>query len=168
MFKEIPNYNNYLINESGVIIEKSTGNVVRESVNNYGYMYVTLNGNNEFIHDLVAETFLQPIPGFNVIHKDNDSFNNHWTNLEYSDLDDEFTLSNRSHRKYSGTSIHKHRYVNIYEVFNEETGDMIECEGRGAVAELIQYEEISLKNMVGNGRKITFGPYKGYQIRRRK
>ena len=168
MFKEIPNYINYLINESGVIIEKSTGNLVRQSVNNYGYMYATLDGNNEYIHDLVAEAFLQPIPGFNVIHKDNDSFNNHWTNLEYSDLDDEFVLSNRSHREYSGTSIHKHRYVNIYEVFNEETGDMIECEGRGAVAELIQYEEISLKNMVGNGRKITLGPYKGYQIRRRK
>lgn len=166
MFKEIPNYNNYLINESGVIIEKSTGNCARISVDQYGYLYTTLNGNNEYIHDLVAEAFLQPIPGFNVIHKDNDSFNNHLTNLEYSDLDDEITIY---HQLYStSTSIHKHRYVNIYEVFNEETGDMIECEGRGAVAELIQYEEISLKNMVGNGRKITLGPYKGYQIRRRK
>ena len=53
-----------------------------------------------------------------------------------------------------------------YEIFNEDTGDVIRCHGREMVADTIQYSLISLKNMVGNGRKIALGPYKGYQIRR--
>lgn len=52
-----------------------------------------------------------------------------------------------------------------YEVFNDDTGDSIYCDCRSDVSDLIGYSEISLKNMVGNGRKIALGPYAGYQIR---
>ena len=54
----------------------------------------------------------------------------------------------------------------VYEVYNEETGDVVKCKGRTGVAELIGYEEISLKNMIGDGRIINLGFYKGYQIRK--
>jgi len=162
MLKEIPGYENYLINESGIIIDQD-GNLIRESVNNEGYMYAYLNNKNVYIHDLVASTFLTNKDNFKyVIHKNNDPLNNHITNIAWSENPEEtdkIELFCRENRDYSSSK-------NIYEVFNDETGDIIECQGRGAVAELIQYEEISLKNMVGNGRKIFLGPYKGYQIRR--
>lgn len=159
MFINLPNYENYLINESGVIIDKRTNNIARVAANNQGLMYVNLDGNIEYIHNLVANTFLinSGLPFVN--HIDNDILNNHVTNLKWSMNEETIRSSCRNHRKYS-------RSKNPYEVYNEETGDSIICIGRGKVAELIQYEEISLKNMIGNGRKITLGPYKGYQIRR--
>lgn len=162
MLKPIPGYENYLINESGVVIDKRDRTMLRTSVNNDGYMYVYIDGRLKYIHDLVAKTFLSKDQELTIpIHINNDPLNNHVTNIEYSDVDesDDIILVSREHRKYSGSK-------NLYEVFNEETGHSILCEGRGDVAELIQYEEISLKNMVGNGRKIFLGPYKGYQIRR--
>lgn len=162
MLKEIPGYENYLINESGVIINKKDNNVLRTSVNNDGYMYVYLEGKIQYIHNLVAKSFLSKeneLELENVIHLDEDPLNNHISNIQYSDDYDKIELISREHRVYSNGN-------KLYEVYNEEIDDYILCHGRSEVAELIQYEEISLKNMVGNGRKITLGPYKGYQIRR--
>ena len=161
MFREIPGYNNYLINESGAIIDNKN-NLVRTAVNNNGFMYITIDGKIEYIHDLIAKAFL----GYNdnstsyPNHKDGDSLNNHVSNIILGDKPETYAvIENREHRHYSSG---KYKY----EVYNESTGDSVICIGRGKVAELIQYEEISLKNMVGNGRKIALGPYKGYQIRR--
>lgn len=55
------------------------------------------------------------------------------------------------------------RCSSTYEVYNDR--DAVFCPDRHSVADLIGYFEISLKNMVGNGRKIALGPYAGYQIR---
>ena len=49
-------------------------------------------------------------------------------------------------------------------MINKDTEDCVICHGRADVAQTIQYKEISLKNMVGNERKIAFGPYAGYNI----
>lgn len=160
MFTQLPDYENYLINESGSIIDKRNNGLVRVSVNNQGLMYVHLDENIEYIHELVAKTYLTNRNNLKyVIHRDRDPLNNHISNLMWSINNENIKQVSRENRTYS-------RSKNPYEVYNEETGDSVMCIGRGEVAELIQYEEISLKNMIGNGRKITLGPYKGYQIRR--
>ena len=161
MFKRIENHPNYFINESGNIID-SNETFVRFSVNNNERMYCTLDGKVEYIDQLVANAFLAK-PEDNTLylnHQDGDSLNCHVSNLHWSDVKiQNDPIPHREHREYS-------RGTNIYEVFNDDESIVVTCVGRSEVAELIQYEEISLKNMVGNGRKIFLGPYKGFQIRR--
>ena len=50
----------------------------------------------------------------------------------------------------------------MYKVYNNI--ESVYCYGRDEVSDLILYSESSLKNMVGNGREITQGSYKGYRI----
>lgn len=162
MFREIPSYKNYQINESG-IVKGPDNKPLRVAVNNDGFMYVNIEGNIEYIQNLIADAYLKSDSRFKYpVHINGDTLNNHISNIKLSDTPELYVsmIPNRYHREYS-------KSTNIYEVYNDELGDCIECIGRGAVAELIQYEEISLKNMVGNGRVITLGPYKGYQIRRK-
>lgn len=172
--KEIEGYNgNYKINESGIVINKN-GHVMRTAVSNAGYLRTALeipngNGNrkNESIHRLVAQTFIPnpddlPI----VLHKDNDPLNNHVSNLKWGTQSENIKQAFDDGRKispYKGNT-----YPNKYQVYNKETGDSIICDCRSDVSDLIGYAEISLKNMIGNGRKIALGPYKDYEIRRLK
>ena len=165
MMKEIPGYNgNYKINESGVVINKN-GHVMRTAVSNSGYLRTTLevpNTNpvrrkNESIHRLVAETFIPNPDNLPVVlHKDNDPLNNQVSNLKWGTQSENIRQAFDEDRKVSP-------FACTYEVYNDTEG--IKCKGRSSVADLIGYAEVSLKNMVGNGRKIALGPYKGYQIR---
>ena len=158
MLAKIPNYDNYLINESGNIVDNRY-NLQRTAVDQNGLIYVYLGRKKEYVHELVARTFLNNIYNLPfVIHINGDKLNNHVSNLRYSDKTEIKELEFNSDGYAVG--------VNIYEVFNEETGHCIRCNGREEVADTIQYSLISLKNMVGNGRKIALGPYKGYEIRR--
>ena len=157
MMVKIPNYDNYYINESGNILDTNL-NLIRTSVDEDGLIYVTLDKEKKYVHDLVSDTFFKnPMRYRYTIHKDGDILNNHVSNLTFSDKSEiiENNLNSNGYTKGSRD----------YEVFNEETGDVILCHGREEVSDLIQYSLISLKNMVGNGRKIFLGPYKGYQIR---
>lgn len=162
MMKEIKGYEDYKINESGIVINKN-GHVMRTAKSNSGYLRTSLenkDGRKNFsIHRLVAQTF---IPNPNnlpiVMHKDNDPLNNYVSNLEWGTQSDNINQAFNEGRKISPQKIK-------YQIFND-TGDIINCNNRNEVAELIGYEIISLKNMVGNNRKIYLGPYKDYQIRR--
>ena len=169
MMQDLKGYEGqYKINESGIIINKN-GHVMRTAVSNAGYLRTALEEKdstyrkNESIHRLVAIQFI-PNP-YNlpiVMHKDNDPLNNHVSNLEWGTQSDNIKQAFIEDRK--ATPKTKMKYV--YEVYNDETGDIIKCKGRSGVSDLIGYEEISLKNMVGNGKKISLGPYKNYMIRR--
>lgn len=176
MMRDLKGYEGlYKINESGVIINKK-GHVMRTAQSNNGRLRVSLidpikldpkHKNNESVHRLVAETFIEnPDPEHNnvVMHKDNDYLNNHVSNLKWGTQSENIRQAFDEGRKISPAKINK--TMNIYEVFDNKTGDVIKCNGRSEVADLIQYSEISLKNMVGNGREIALGPYTGYQIRR--
>ena len=168
MFKDIPGYEgNYKINESGIVINKK-GHVMRTAQSNSGYLRTALEipgkpGErlNESIHRLVAKTFLPNPDNLPVVmHIDNDPLNCHVSNLKYGTTSDNIKQAFDENRKFAPQS--SKRY--LYRVENDETGDSVACVGREAVAELIQYEVISLKNMVGNKRKIALGPYKDYCI----
>lgn len=159
MLIQIPKYPDYQINESGTIIDNS-GKLLRQSLTNEGRLYVYINNELVYIDEIVAETYIPNPNNYEFIqHIDNDFLNNHYTNLNWTNEEPKYFIKERKNREYSGS-----RY--IYQVFNDDESDVINCLGRGEVAKLIQYEEISLKNMVGNGRKIALGPYKGYMIRR--
>ena len=165
--KEIPGYNgDYKINESGVVINKN-GHVMRTAVSNSGYLRTALeipNTNpvrrkNESIHRLVAETFIPNPDNLPVVlHKDNDPLNNQVSNLKWDTQSENIRQAFDEGRKVSPKT---NTYT--YEVYNDN--DSIICKGRSSVSDLIGYSEVSLKNMVGNGREIALGPYKGYKIR---
>lgn len=176
MMREIKNHEGYFINESGIVINKN-GHVMRTAVSNSGYLRTTFDDptpdnpkhrKNESIHRLVAETFLEnPDPEKNdvVMHLDNDKLNNHVSNLKWGTQAENITQSVKDGLRPSHKG-QKSSYLNVYEVFDPKGDTVVRCNGRTAVAETIQYEEISLKNMIGNGREIAIGPYAGYQIRR--
>lgn len=160
----------YKINESGIIINKK-GHAMRTAVSNSGYLRVCLeekdstNRINESVHRLVAKTFIEnddPVNKNVVMHLDNDRLNNHISNLKWGTQSENMKQAFDQNRKIPSSKFNK--TINIYEVYNDS--DSIKCMGRSKVADLIQYEEISLKNMVGRDREIALGPYKGYKIRR--
>ena len=170
--KEIPGYNgNYKINESGIIVNKNN-HVMRTALSNSGYLRTALedqdgNRKNKSIHRLVAETFIPNPDNLPVVmHLDNDPLNNHVSNLKWGTQSDNMRQAFDENRKVSPSKGHK--YPNQYQVYNTETNDSIICDCRSDVSDLIGYAEISLKNMIGNGRKIALGPYKDYEIRRLK
>ncbi len=100
MFKDIPNYEDYQINEFGKIlrkqktIQKKDGKTqtfvektMSESDNGVGYKFVRLSKEgkrkNEYIHRLVYKTFGGEIPdGYEINHIDHNKSNNHVSNLE--------------------------------------------------------------------------------------
>lgn len=90
MWKEIPEWNWYLVNEQGQVLNTKTNKIIVGDVNNIGYHRVTLSNNNNrkrlFIHRLVAELFLDnPNNLKEVNHIDGNKSNNNITNLEWCD-----------------------------------------------------------------------------------
>ena len=163
----------YKINECGNIINKR-GHAMRAAMTETGYLRVALEekGNtdhrkNEFVHRLVAKTFLEnddPVNKNIVMHLDNDPLNNHVSNLRWGTQAENIQQAFNENRKRPPMKFTKH--LHLYEVYNEDTGDVVQCYGRQELSELIQYREISLKNMIGNDRLIYLGPYAGYKMRR--
>lgn len=94
MFKEIPGYDgNYKINEAGVILNKKE-HMMRPIITDNGYLRTALeiydeNGklikrNNEFVHRLVAKTFIPNPDNLPIVmHLDNDTLNPCVTNLKW-------------------------------------------------------------------------------------
>ena len=87
MFKEIEGYENYSINEDGLVMN-SRGNILKPQVNHKGYLKIGLSKDKKVvlksIHRLVAEAF---IPNHNnypqVDHIDNNKTNNNVKNLRW-------------------------------------------------------------------------------------
>jgi hypothetical protein len=81
---EIPNYPNYLINEEGKIYSKKKYKFIKPDLKP-DYPTISLHGKNkEFIHRLVAETFIpnpKNLPQVN--HIDHNKLNYHVDNLEW-------------------------------------------------------------------------------------
>lgn len=85
MFKEIPNFSGYLINEKGVVINQRTRKRLTPNNSGKGYMQVQFRDKkNYFVHRLVAITFI-PNPENKpcVDHIDGDKGNNQADNLRW-------------------------------------------------------------------------------------
>ena len=87
MFKDIKDYENYQISDTGIVVNKKTGRELKQQEKK-GYMNVSLfkNGKkkNKLVHRLVAEAFIENIKNYpQVNHKDEDTLNNTVENLEW-------------------------------------------------------------------------------------
>lgn len=88
MFKQIAGFENYAVNENGVIVNVATNHIKTPCDNNMGYLYVDLYNNGkhrkEYVHRLVAKAFIlneKNKPYIN--HKDGNPHNNSVENLEW-------------------------------------------------------------------------------------
>lgn len=90
MWKEIPEWNWYLINEQGQVFNSRTNKNVYGDINNIGYHRVTLYDHGKqkrfFVHRLVAQLFLDNPDNRNEVnHIDGNKDNNNVNNLEWCD-----------------------------------------------------------------------------------
>lgn len=86
MYKQIEDFENYLINEEGIVLNKKYNRQLLQPVNKQGYPEVQLwkngKGYTKSVHRLVAQTFIPNPDNFpQVLHKDDDRRNPHIDNL---------------------------------------------------------------------------------------
>lgn len=89
IIKKIKGFENYTINEYGIVINTKTGKNVKPYIDSKNrYLIIRLNKNNKrtrfLVHRLVAINFLENPNNYPVVnHKDNTTRNNHYKNLEW-------------------------------------------------------------------------------------
>lgn len=85
-WKLIQGSSKYLADASGKIMNALTGEILKPQDNGNGYLRVDLHGAREYVHRIIAKTFLgdPPAPDMHVNHKDYDRANNAACNLEWT------------------------------------------------------------------------------------
>ena len=74
----------YTISENGLVYSKRSKKFLKQSIDRYGYAYVTIKGKHYKVHRLVANSFLNnPQNKPYVDHIDRDKLNNHYSNLNF-------------------------------------------------------------------------------------
>lgn len=87
IFKDVLGYENeYQVSNYAEVINKRTGKIKKEQINNNGYKTIILwkdgKPKNRTIHSLVWEAFNGPVPeGYEINHKDERPENNRFDNL---------------------------------------------------------------------------------------
>lgn len=84
MYAVIRNHPNYLINSNGDVRNIKTNKFMKKSISGTGYLTCFVDGRNELLHRLLAETFIpnpDNLPCIN--HKDGNKLNNDLSNLEW-------------------------------------------------------------------------------------
>ncbi|CAL6080717.1 Conserved_hypothetical protein [Hexamita inflata] len=87
-FRIIPSFENYIISEDGQVYNTLTKKYISQHLTKDKYLQCNLRKNSKGyqfkIHRLVAFAFIGPIPeNYEVDHNDQNTFNNHYTNLRY-------------------------------------------------------------------------------------
>jgi len=81
-FEEIKNFENYLINREGIIIDKIKLKRLSYRINRKGYVTVSLGKKSVVLHRLLAKQFIEDFEeGMTVDHIDGDKLNNKLNNL---------------------------------------------------------------------------------------
>lgn len=121
MRKQIKNYNNYYIYDTGDVLNITTNKILKGSIGENGYKYYRLSKNNKkqmfYAHRLVAEAFLINKDNLPLVnHKDGNKLNNSVDNLEWVNYSD-----NTKHA-YENKLIHTKRKREYYkkDLVNEQ------------------------------------------------
>lgn len=90
MWKQIPEYENYAVNEYGDVKNVNTNYLMATDINSAGYERVQVRKDGKskklFRHRLVAQNFLDNPNNYKEVnHIDGDKHNNHVSNLEWCD-----------------------------------------------------------------------------------
>lgn len=120
---EIRSVNRTIFKKNGRT-ERRVGSTIKPILDSFGYLCVMicLSGNykNKKIHRLVAEAFIEKIPGKNLInHKDGDKKNNKVENLEWVTAKE-----NTSHAIKIGLFATGLKHKKSIQVVNNNTGDI--------------------------------------------
>lgn len=113
MFKIIDGFENYSVNENGVVINTKTNHIKAQIKNNRGYLYVNLYNNGkhkkEFVHRIVAKAFIKnPDNKPYINHIDGNPFNNCVHNLEWCT-----PLENVEHASKTICTMHQYTLANL-------------------------------------------------------
>ena len=126
---------NYEVTRSGSVRNSKTGNVLKPSLNNSGYLFVNMGPKHHrfsrSVHRLVAEAYVDGYaPGLDVNHKNGDKQDNRAENLEFCSRSENIRHAYRTglakgHKvDYAGT---QPKRVKIVET-GEEFRTLRECE----------------------------------------
>lgn len=155
--RDIDGFPNYCVSDTGNVINKKTGRILKPRADSHNYMCVNLQkegkGQNKLLHRLVADAFLeQPSPeAWQVDHKNGNKRDNRVSNLEY------VTPSENMKRAYANG-------LNHWEGYNEtpirivETGEVYKSQADCARAICGSQPNI---NACLQGRRNT---HKGYHF----
>ena len=157
---KIKKNDNYEINKRGDVRNASTKRILTGSVNNSGYrtVHIRHNDNPEFVHRLVAETFIpnrNPKCNTDVNHKDGNKLNNSVDNLEWvsRSYNVRHAYANGLNRPSGGG--HNKRAIKVV-----ETGMVYDSQE--ACAEAINGSAAGVSFVINGKRKTN--RYKGYHL----
>lgn len=152
---------NYEVSDEGDVRNKNTGRVLTGGINNSGYrtVHINRNENPDFVHRLVAETFIpnpEPDVRKDVNHKDGNKMNNNVSNLEWVTRSE-----NVKHAYDNGLNRPSGGGHNRRSVLVEETGETYSSQEECAKAIGGSVGGVSL---ILNG-KCKKDTYKGYHLK---
>ena len=85
IFKPIPNFEDYEVNEDGVVRKISNEKVIKQTLDRDGYLTCYCNGKKRFVHRLVAQAWIPNPYNFKyVLRLDENRSNNNVYNLMWS------------------------------------------------------------------------------------
>lgn len=161
MEKRIENFEDYGVTSDGKIISYKYKNphILKGYYNKYGYQYVDLCMNNKIyrfgVHQLVAKAFVQGwFEGAVVNHKDGNTSNNNYTNLEW------ITQKENIHQGYvtSGIEAMRHYCYHVIEYPNGSKSPPLA--GQQLIKDYIKDHnlDVSFNSLLRNGRS------RGYKL----
>ena len=161
MMKPIKGYEDYKINDNGIVITKK-GHVMRPVINNW-YLRLRLKNrktgkmDNKTIHRLVAENFIPNPDNLPVVmHLDNDPLHDHVSNLKWGTQKDNVQQSVREGRRAKC----KKQPSYFYKLYKDENN----YEYAYGVKGVANLAGISSLSSIRPNAIIKSGPYEGYTI----
>ena len=139
MFKEIPSFDQYLVNEKGVVLNKRTRKRLKQNDNGLGYFQVQFKDKkNYFVHRLVALTFIpNPEGKAQVDHIDGNKGNNVVENLRW-------VTASENHKGHGFETRKENRQRPVL-AENILTGETIYFKSRNACANYFKCDKSKIK-----------------------
>jgi len=168
MFKEIPGFSNYIINENGDIYSHISNKFLSQTIFANGYKVVTIISDDGIkkkcsVHRLVAITFLPNENNFPVVlHKDNNKLNCHISNLKWGT----YSENNSQAIRDGLNKIPRPDNRKVYSLINENSPVYVDCLGIKNIISKIGFGNDSrIRNYIFRNSEIPYGDFSGWKIK---